>query len=295
MPEKPTYEELEKRVKELEKEVVGRKQAQEALRESEEKYRTLFKNANEAIYVAQDERIVFANPKTEELYGYSAEELASKPFINFIHDKDQKMVLDRYKRRLRGEAPPSTYPFRITNKTGDTKCVELKVAAFSWDNRPAALCFQTDITNRKLTEEALQKAHDELERRVEERTAELARTNEQLKLELNERKRAEDRLRESEEKYKTLTESSLTGIFIHQEGKCVFANDRFAEIHDYKPEELLGKDHLTLIHPDEREFIKRRTAQRLKGEAVPQRYELKRLRKDGKTIWCETMAPRIEY
>ena len=155
MPEKPTYEELEKRVKELEKETVEREQVEEALRESEEKYRTLFKNANEAIYVAQNERIVFANPKTEELYGYSAEQLTSKPFINFIHDKDQKMVLDRHKRQLRDEKLPTTYPFRIVNKAGDTKWVEIKVALFSWDNRPAALCFQTDITERKRAEDAL--------------------------------------------------------------------------------------------------------------------------------------------
>lgn len=64
------------------------------------------------------------------------------------------------------------------------------------------------------------------------------------------RKRAEEALRESEEKYRILTESSLTGIFIHQDEKYVFVNNRFAEIHDYKPEELLGKEYLTLIHPD---------------------------------------------
>jgi len=97
-------------------------------------------------------------------------------------------------------------------------------------------------------------------------------------------------LQESEQKYKILTDSSLTGIFIHQDAKYVFVNDRFAEMHGYKPEELLGKGHLELIHPDQREMIKQRAYKRLKGETVPQRYEIKRLRKDGKTVWHEIMV-----
>lgn len=108
-------------------------------------------------------------------------------------------------------------------------------------------------------------------------------------------KRAEKGLRESEEKYRTLIESSLTGIFIHQDGKYVFVNNRFAEFHGYEPEELIGMDYATLIHPEEREIKKTIALKRLKGEAVPERYEVRRIRKDGKSIWCEMMATRIDY
>jgi len=110
-----------------------------------------------------------------------------------------------------------------------------------------------------------------------------------------ERKQAEEVLQESEKEYKTLIENSLTGIFIHQDGKYVFVNDRFAEIHGYKPEELLGKEYLTLIHPDDREVLRQIASKRLKGEAVPQQYEVRGLRKDGMTIWCEVMATSIQY
>ena len=110
-----------------------------------------------------------------------------------------------------------------------------------------------------------------------------------------EQRRIEKALRESEEKYKTLVESSLTGVFIHQDGKYVFVNDRFAQIHGYRPEELLGKAYLTLIHPDERDASAQIASGRLKGETFPQRYEVRRLRKDGETIWCEMMATLIEY
>jgi len=112
---------------------------------------------------------------------------------------------------------------------------------------------------------------------------------------ITERKRSEEALKESEEKYKTLVDSSLTGVFIHQDEQYVFVNDRFAEMHGYKPEELLKKEYLELIHPDDREALKQTASKRLKGEAVPQQYEVRRLKKDGATIWCEMMATRIEY
>ncbi|NVL91218.1 MAG: PAS domain S-box protein [Desulfobacterales bacterium] len=112
---------------------------------------------------------------------------------------------------------------------------------------------------------------------------------------ISERKRVYEQLQESEEKYKTLIESSLTGTFIHQDGKYVFVSDRFAEIHGYEPGELPGKESLSLVHPDEREALKEIASKRLDGGDVPERYEIRRLAKDGKTIWCEMMATRIEY
>jgi PAS domain S-box-containing protein len=112
---------------------------------------------------------------------------------------------------------------------------------------------------------------------------------------ITDRKQAEEALRESKDKYKTLTENSLTGIFIHQDGRFVFVNDTFAEIHGYKLEELLGKEHLILIHPDERDTLRELALKRLKGESVPQRYEVRRIRKDGTTIYCEMMAALTQY
>jgi PAS domain S-box-containing protein len=109
------------------------------------------------------------------------------------------------------------------------------------------------------------------------------------------RQQAEEVLRDSEEKYKRLIESSLFGIFIQQGGRYVFVNDRFAQIHGYTPEELLGKESLTLIHPDDREALRQIAQKSLNGSAVSQRYVVHRLRKDGTTICCEMMATRIEY
>jgi PAS domain-containing protein len=93
--------------------VAERKRAEEALQESEKQYRLLFENAGEAIFVAQDGRVVFVNPMTVTITGYSGEELASRPFVDFIHADDRDMVLERHRRRLRGEALPPRYSFRI--------------------------------------------------------------------------------------------------------------------------------------------------------------------------------------
>ena len=108
-------------------------------------------------------------------------------------------------------------------------------------------------------------------------------------------KQVEEDLRRSEEKYKTLTTNSLTGIFIHQDGRFVFVNDRFATMHGYTAEELLGTEYKALIHPDYREVIAERVSKRLKGESVPHHYEVQRLKKDGGTIWCEMIVAAIEY
>ena len=109
------------------------------------------------------------------------------------------------------------------------------------------------------------------------------------------RKHAEEVSREPEEKYKMLVESSLTGVFIHQDGTYVFVNDRFAEIHGYKAEELIGMEYRTLMQPDEREALTQIAQKRLEGASVSPLYQIRRVRKNGTTVWCEMMATRIEY
>jgi PAS domain S-box-containing protein len=102
-------------------------------------------------------------------------------------------------------------------------------------------------------------------------------------------------VRKSKEEYRVLVDNSLTGIFIHQDQKYVFVTNKFAEMHGYRPEELLGKDPLSLIHPDERDKLREVASRRLRGEDVVQQYEVRRLRKDGTTIWCEMMATVIDH
>jgi len=128
------------------------------LKESEEKYRLLVENANDAIFIAQDEVVKFPNPKTEAMIGYPSEELARIPFIDLIHPEDRDMVLDRKKRRLKGEEPPGTYSFRIINRAGEELWVQLNTVLITWEGRPATLNLLRDITQQRRLEAQFQEA-----------------------------------------------------------------------------------------------------------------------------------------
>lgn len=138
------------------RDISDRKRTEEALRESEENYRNLFENAAEAIYLAQDGKIVFHNPRVAVMTGYSSEELMSRPFVEFIHPEDRNMVVDRHIRRMRGEEIPHLYDFRIIHKDGTVRWVELNVVLINWKGKKAALNFLSDISDRKQVEEKLQ-------------------------------------------------------------------------------------------------------------------------------------------
>lgn len=136
--------------------ITDRKKAEEALRKSEEQYRLVVENANEAIMVAQDGRMKFVNPRVQEiLKGYSQEELMSVPFIEFIHPQDRVMVAARYEGRLRNEAFPNTYAFRVMDREGGTRWVEMTSVLIDWEGMHATLNFLEDVTTRKRTEEEL--------------------------------------------------------------------------------------------------------------------------------------------
>ena len=111
---------------------VKKARAEDELRETEEKYRVVIENANEVILVAQDDFLKFANPKAVEVMGYSKEELTSIPFMEFIHPDDREMIVERYLKRLKGEKPPSVYPFRIIDGEGNTKWLEIRAALIAW-------------------------------------------------------------------------------------------------------------------------------------------------------------------
>ncbi|MBW1783882.1 MAG: PAS domain S-box protein [Deltaproteobacteria bacterium] len=132
------------------------KKTEKALRESEKKYRLLVDNTDDAIFVAQGDFITFANPKTEEITGYSAEELTRIPFANLIDPEDRETVLDRHIRGLNGEEVPRSYSFRVINKTGQQLWVQINaVIIINWEGEPATLNSLRDITEQRKLEEQL--------------------------------------------------------------------------------------------------------------------------------------------
>lgn len=145
------------------------------LKKSEEKYRTLAENAMDGIYIINpDEGFEYVNPAFEKIFGYKAEELCRKDFnfFDLIHSGDKKLIVEREEERKKGKKLPSIYSFRAIAKDGKLKHVEVHTVPLPGE-KVRILGILREITERKQMEE-------ELKKKVEERTAELAKTNKEL-------------------------------------------------------------------------------------------------------------------
>ncbi len=145
-----------------------------------------------------------------------------------------------------------------------------------------------DITERKRADKELQKAHDELEIRVDVRTAELSAANEQLQVEIAQRRRAEAAVRESEALYRSVVETSPDAItLMNLDGDILVCNPQTAALHNFDGQEsLLGRNALELVAPDER-----KKAQKILNATVAQgqvsNIEISLLRQDGVSFPAE--------
>jgi PAS domain S-box-containing protein len=135
--------------------ITDHKRAEENLKESEKKYRTVIENATEAIIVLQGNGIEYLNPKTCELTGYSEAELHAKPFLDIVHPEDREMLVDKYLWRQNGEALDEIYTFRLVGKLNNVIWVEIKPVIVDWKGEVATLCFISDITVSKRTQELM--------------------------------------------------------------------------------------------------------------------------------------------
>ncbi len=135
------------------RDISARKQAEQALRNSEEKYRLVVENAHEAIFITQDGKIKFANQNSASMLLLPQEELFSRPFVDFIYADDKEHISNRHMRRLKGEALEDSTEFRVVRGDGQVRWAELQAVLIEWEGRPAALNFVTDITERRQSEE----------------------------------------------------------------------------------------------------------------------------------------------
>jgi len=193
MTKKPTYEELEQKVRNLKEGALGRVRAEEALRESEERYRSLIENAHDMIQsVRPDGSFEFVNRAWLETLGYTEAELASLNLFDIIHPDSLQHCQEAFSNIMAGQRVTDIQATFVA-KDGKAVSVEGSVSPRFIEGKVIAThgIFR-DISERKLAQEALQKAHDELEKRVEERTAELSKTNKQLMREIEKRKRVEE-------------------------------------------------------------------------------------------------------
>ena len=147
--------------------ITERKKAEQALQESEIRYKAVVDNAQEGIAVVQDKMIRFVNPAVIDIMGYTEDELTSKIFIEFVHPDDREQVMKIHLKRFKGEEVPPVYEVRIVDKQGETKWLENNGILIEWGGRPATLNFLRDVTSRKKTDEELKKHQYYLEKAQE--------------------------------------------------------------------------------------------------------------------------------
>ncbi len=191
-----------------------RKHAEEALRESEEKYRGLAERSSDAIFIVDKNGfLTYVSPACENIFGYKPEEVLGKHFENYVADSEIPKVVKKFTEKLRGKRL-DVLDFESRKKNGSQIFIEVGASLVMQNGKVAGVQgIVKDITERKKAEEQLKKAHEGLETRVKQRTADLAKAVEKLQKEIAERKHAEASLCEAEVRFRSIFENTIVGLY----------------------------------------------------------------------------------
>lgn len=135
--------------------ITERNQAETALRESEEKYRTLITATTDGVYIAQDEKFIFANPALPANLGYTPEEFENMPFAQVLAPEYLELWTNRYRLRLAGKNPPPNYQVQFLHKSGEKVWFDIRATVITYHERPAVFGIARDITEYKQAQAAL--------------------------------------------------------------------------------------------------------------------------------------------
>ncbi|MFH1942844.1 MAG: PAS domain S-box protein [bacterium] len=141
--------------------ITVRKQAEEALKESEEKYRNLVERANDGIVIVQDGIVKYINPRLAEMWNSSVEEIIGTPFIDHLSPDERPTLVERYKQRMAGEDVPPVYEAVLRRKDGSIVYSELNAGVIVYQGKPADLVMVRDITERIRAEEKIRASLEE--------------------------------------------------------------------------------------------------------------------------------------
>ena len=283
------------------RDVTERNRAEEALQESERRFREIFNNVSDEILLTDSNGVmVYVNDSCWDVFGYRTEEIIGRKFTDldlFEPDELSRMIKLFTDSVARPHTTRTLIETRAKHKDGHIIPLEIKT-------KPIVAADGTfegfvniirDITRRKRAEEALQKAHDELEMRVEERTAELAKANEELQTEIAERKRAEETLRESEQRYRLLAEN-VTDVIVSTDMnlKPTYMSPSVTRLLGYTVEESMARTVEEGLTPASRKVamadMDTEMALERKKHGDPSKLRLQEFefyRKDGSTVWVE--------
>jgi PAS domain S-box-containing protein len=226
--------------------ITERKRAEQALRESEEKFRTVAQTAATAIFIYQGEYLRYVNRYAATLTGYSEEELIGMRFWDLVHPEHREMIRERGLARQRGEHVPPRYEFKILTRNGEERWLDFTAGIIQFQGQPAGVGTAFDITDRK---------------------------------------RAEEALRASEERYRKFFERDLTAdIIVAVDGTVRMCNPAYVKMFGFTSEEEAMSTNITQIWPSpekRKEFI-----QRLTRERTLTYHPLELRRRDGRPVYA---------
>ena len=144
--------------------ITERKEAEHALAESEERYRTVIEHSNDGIAITHEGKNVYVNSRFVKMFGYdSADEIVNKPITLIVHPDDRERVMEIYARRTGGHVVPSRYEFKGITRSGGVIYIDISTTEVAYRDRPVVLIFMRDVTERKLAEEVFLQSHRQLE------------------------------------------------------------------------------------------------------------------------------------
>lgn len=137
---------------------------QKELRSKEKKYRDIFENAIEAIFVIKGDYFHFFNNKMIEYTGFSEEELKLKPFFEIIHPEDRILAISNYRRRIQQEEVSNYNSYRFIGKNNEVRWMKINSVLIDWEGETATLNFMSDETEQKLAQIKQKSLVEKLER-----------------------------------------------------------------------------------------------------------------------------------
>jgi len=237
--------------------ITERKRAEEALRDSEERFRTLIERSSDGITViGADGNVLYESPSVERILGYGPDNWVGKPAFETIHPDDVSEVIKAYQFILDNPGESATVVIRIRHKDGSWHWMECTGRNLLEDTRVNGVVINY---------------HD-----------------------ITERKRAEEALRESDERYQALFKRSLYSVYVHDfKGNFLDANDTALDMLGYTREEILSINFATLL--DEEQIAKAlKVLDEVKRTGSQKNnIEFKLRRKDGDYVWVETESASI--
>ncbi len=240
------------------RDITGRKRAEEALRASEERYRAVFEQSGVGMtHVGKDGHFLRVNQKYCKITGYSSEELAAMSIADVTYPPDVAEETLLVKRLIAGEITAFSREKRYVKKDSAIVWVNLTVTPIY---KNGTLDYLTGVSE-----------------------------------DITERREAEDALRESEEKFRVLAESSSAMFWLYQGERFVYVNGAGERLTGFTVDELLRMRFWDVVHPDDRDIVRDRGLARQRGEPVPGKYEIKLLTRGGETRFVELTAGRIMY